>query len=367
MKLIQSSKNDPSSSRYPLDKGKGIVIDDTPRHFNSNVTHSGNSFSTQLIYWILDIGSIVHICPHKHLFRTYMAISPLQVKLPNGHQVHVHFSGTVVVSATITLHNVLHIPEFAYCLISVHTLTKLMNCALTFSQNSCLIQELPSLRTIGAAKIKNGLYLLKHQHRNIDFSVNSINNDVYVNNDYKFLKVFGCACYPHICPYNTHKLDFHTKECVFLEYSSSHKGYKFLAPDGKIFISKDVIFNEYKFPYMQLFSQKSAASETASPVLPSLFPFELSSNSDLTLPVTAEHSSLHSATSSSHTATESASLNQSAVAASQTASGSGSVLLTTPNTSASSVQESGSSSLSPNGSAQDHENSPMQSENQPND
>lgn len=27
--------------------------------------------------------------------------------------------------------------------------------------------------------------------------------------DYRFLKVFGCPCYPHIRPYNSHKLDFH--------------------------------------------------------------------------------------------------------------------------------------------------------------
>lgn len=72
--------------------------------------------------------------------------------------------------------------------------------------------------------------------------------------DYRFLKVFGCACYPHIRPYNTHKLDFHSKECIFLGYFDSHKGYKCLAPDGMIYISKDVLFNEYKFPYVSLFS-----------------------------------------------------------------------------------------------------------------
>jgi hypothetical protein len=44
--------------------------------------------------------------------------------------------------------------------------------------------------------------------------------------DYSWLKVFGCACWPHLKPYNTKKLEFHSKWCVFLGYSSSHKGYK---------------------------------------------------------------------------------------------------------------------------------------------
>jgi hypothetical protein len=42
--------------------------------------------------------------------------------------------------------------------------------------------------------------------------------------DYMFLKVFGCACWPHTHPYNNHKLEFRSKKCVFLGYSSLHKG-----------------------------------------------------------------------------------------------------------------------------------------------
>ena len=40
---------------------------------------------------------------------------------------------------------------------------------------------------------------------------------------------------------------------VFLGYSTSHKDYKCLSPTGKLFISKDVVFNEVKFPYLYLF------------------------------------------------------------------------------------------------------------------
>ncbi|KAI5410824.1 hypothetical protein KIW84_056095 [Lathyrus oleraceus] len=47
------------------------------------------------------------------------------------------------------------------------------------------------------------------------------------------------------------------QEYIFLGYSSSHKGFKCLDPSGRIYISKDDVFNEIKFPYPLLHSQPS--------------------------------------------------------------------------------------------------------------
>jgi len=82
--------------------------------------------------------------------------------------------------------------------------------------------------------------------------------------DYNFLKVFGCACFPLFRPYNSHKFDFRSHECIFLGYSSSHKGYKCLSPSGRIFVSKDVLFNETRFPYLTLFT--TTAHDPLNPV-----------------------------------------------------------------------------------------------------
>src|ERR1044072_8001160 len=83
--------------------------------------------------------------------------------------------------------------------------------------------------------------------------------------DYSFLHVFGCACFPHLRPFNKHKMEFRSTECVFLGYSTMHKGYKCLTPDGKLIISKDVVFNETAFPYSRMFP--SSVEEVPQPVL----------------------------------------------------------------------------------------------------
>lgn len=81
--------------------------------------------------------------------------------------------------------------------------------------------------------------------------------------DYLNLKIFGCSCYPHLRPYNQHKLDFKSLKCVYLGISSTHKGHKCMNKDGRIFISKNSNFNEEEFPYM-IFQTQTTTSTTKS-------------------------------------------------------------------------------------------------------
>jgi hypothetical protein len=68
--------------------------------------------------------------------------------------------------------------------------------------------------------------------------------------NYQALRAFGCACYPNLRPYNNHKHSFRSTQCVFLGYSSMHKGYKCLyRATGRIYISRDVIFDETLFSF----------------------------------------------------------------------------------------------------------------------
>ncbi len=79
--------------------------------------------------------------------------------------------------------------------------------------------------------------------------------------DYTILRTFGCACFPYLRPYNRNKLQFQSKQCIFLGYSLNHQGYRCLDLDtGMIYLSRHVVFNEKSFPYQSLTEHASLLS-----------------------------------------------------------------------------------------------------------
>jgi hypothetical protein len=78
-----------------------------------------------------------------------------------------------------------------------------------------------------------------------------------IHPSYDHIRVFRCACYPNLASTAPHKLAPSSTRCVFLGYSSDHKGYR--CPNltsHRILISHHVVFDELDFP----FSSSSTAS-----------------------------------------------------------------------------------------------------------
>jgi hypothetical protein len=93
---------------------------------------------------------------------------------------------------------------------------------------------------------------------------------------YEHLKVFGCACYPNMSSTAPHKLAPRSSLCVFLGYSSEHKGYRCLElGSNRIITSRHVVFDESFFPF---------ADMSTSPMASSALDFLLD-DSDLTAPI----------------------------------------------------------------------------------
>ncbi|CAL2272273.1 unnamed protein product [Prunus armeniaca] len=66
-------------------------------------------------------------------------------------------------------------------------------------------------------------------------------------------KVFGCVAYVHVYSHQRSKLDPCALQCVFIDYSSTQKGYKcYHPPTQKMHVTLDVTFHEevpyYVFP-----------------------------------------------------------------------------------------------------------------------
>jgi hypothetical protein len=87
--------------------------------------------------------------------------------------------------------------------------------------------------------------------------------------DYSPLRVFGCACWPNLRPFNSRKLEFRSKRCAFLGYSSLHKGFKCVdISTGRVCISRDVIFDEEVFPFASLHENAGARLRHEISLLP---------------------------------------------------------------------------------------------------
>jgi hypothetical protein len=84
-----------------------------------------------------------------------------------------------------------------------------------------------------------------------------------ISHDYKFLKTFGCECWPFLRPYNSIKLSFRSTSCVFIGYNKNHLGYKCLhISSDRVYIARHVVFNENNFPFLNSNPTRSSSPST---------------------------------------------------------------------------------------------------------
>ena len=80
------------------------------------------------------------------------------------------------------------------------------------------------------------------------------------------LKTFGCACYPFLKPYNSHKFDPKSRQCIFLGYPPQSQGYICLvAFIGRIYFSRHCVFDESISPIYPISNSESSILVFATP------------------------------------------------------------------------------------------------------
>lgn len=98
---------------------------------------------------------------HKHILHNIQPLLiPSLITLPSGYKVKVISIGSLSMSSTIILTNVLLVPSFQFNLISIHQLLTQINCYVILTVVSLFLQG-PSLkRPLEIGKVDHGLYIL---------------------------------------------------------------------------------------------------------------------------------------------------------------------------------------------------------------
>jgi hypothetical protein len=74
-------------------------------------------------------------------------------------------------------------------------------------------------------------------------------------------------------PFDSHKLQFRFKQCVFLGYCNIHKGFKCLdVGELRVYISRDVVFDENVYPFAHLHPNAGARLHSEILLLPHILP-----------------------------------------------------------------------------------------------
>lgn len=104
-----------------------------------------------------------HTCADPKLFNKvdYLPYS-VPIKLPDGSINRVFKIGSINLTPSITLHDVLYTPSFKLNFMSVHKLSVTANIRFTFCPSHCLMQDLRTESVLAQGRVIGGLYVFNN-------------------------------------------------------------------------------------------------------------------------------------------------------------------------------------------------------------
>ena len=144
---------------------------ETPTDTSSSVAHLGNlatalnASSTEYDDpWVIDSGTTDHMTGKSSSFSSYnLCSSKDKIRVANGSLSPICGKGSIVVTPSMPLSSVLHVPNLAANLLSIARITLELNCRAIFYSSYCCFQDLTTARMIGSGSLKDGLYYLDKQ------------------------------------------------------------------------------------------------------------------------------------------------------------------------------------------------------------
>ena len=131
---------------------------------NSSVAQTGNAFvclSHSYGPKILDYEASDHLSDNKNIFSSLTLTSPLPTfTLANESQTIAEGIGSTCPLPSLSLTFVLYVPNLPFNLIFISKLTYDLNCLITFSDNSIILQGRSTGKTIGIGRESHSLFLL---------------------------------------------------------------------------------------------------------------------------------------------------------------------------------------------------------------
>ncbi|WCJ43065.1 hypothetical protein M5689_023829 [Euphorbia peplus] len=135
----------------------------SPGDFSAFAGFSGNLFCYMPddACWIIDSGATSHMCCHKEWITRCKSVFRKQtITMPDGTCQEVSHTGTVKLTSSIFLLDVLYVPAFQYNLLSVGQLLQQTQIQIIFHDTHCCLQDLETLNTLAVAWKRDGLYIL---------------------------------------------------------------------------------------------------------------------------------------------------------------------------------------------------------------
>ena len=91
-----------------------------------------NKSSVSTSEWVIDTSATDHMVTTTHYFTIMQLVHNVTINLPNGQSVNVTHIGSIQLTASLLLTNVLCVPSFDFNLISVSKLTSSLQCCIFF-------------------------------------------------------------------------------------------------------------------------------------------------------------------------------------------------------------------------------------------